>query len=112
METTAASIMLHSVRPHQNRQRAYTIQVKSSQSLFTPFIVRLAWGRIGKALKKQELVFQSVKDMMTFVDKTMKKRATHGYKIVEKSDSFPEVSSLALLGSLHPLGRQLSLFNE
>ena len=96
-------ISLVCVDEAENKWRSYTIQV-------TENTVLCAWGRLNRYNRKLKRRFNDKAEMMKYLVSVLKRRNRHGYKIIEKSEEFPELEILKDIPVTNNIAGQLRLF--
>lgn len=110
-------ISLYSFDASRNRDREYSLVIDHEIASEQVFTVHCAWGRAQGWKQGEQQVFSDRDEMLSFVDRKLKLRLNHGYRINDVSDNFPDVSGFHRLASRGEEGprsasEQLELFHE
>ncbi len=102
-------IHLTSIDSKRNRNRAYAITLTIAQRVCDIYIVRQSWGRGDFYKRAKQTYFEDFGEVQKYIEGLLKLRSRHGYKMVAKSEDFPNSAVPSAL-ALDPCVVQLSLF--
>jgi 8-oxo-dGTP pyrophosphatase MutT (NUDIX family)/predicted DNA-binding WGR domain protein len=94
--TTTEYLTLNSITLEKNRKRTYNILIEARINNSSPFRIQCQWGRLGEKNYRQTLIveFDDRDKALYYINNKLKDRKQHNYKIVEKSDNFPNLTAL------------------
>lgn len=110
---TPEYITLQSIRPSENRYRAYRISITLIETSKIIYAVSCYWGRISTGLNHHKhFIFESKKEATEFIKFLLTKRNRNDYSIITHSNSFPSDSILKKLPIKKIFPHQITLFAE
>ncbi len=90
-----AYLTLQDIRPGQNRYRSYIIKIETIDiGNNHSYVVKLIWGRIRGKKRILSYVCSNLDEIRSLLRPILKTRLRHGYRLVDKSENFPEYGIL------------------
>jgi hypothetical protein len=90
-----AYLTLQDVRSVQNRYRSYLIKIETINIRNRyHYAIKLAWGRIGGNKRVLSYVCNSLDEVKSLLKPILRTRLRHGYRLIDKSENFPEYEIL------------------
>ncbi|MBK8506134.1 MAG: WGR domain-containing protein [Saprospiraceae bacterium] len=84
------TIILKSIDPSRNRNRAYAITITCSANNENIYILRQSWGRGDHHKNEKVTYFQEMDEVLAYAATLLLRRKQHGYQVVSLSEKFPE----------------------
>ncbi len=103
-------VLLNSIDPARNRNRAYAITLINSASNQDVYIVRQSWGRGDPYKNAKKTYFQDIEQVEKYIGSLLTRRKRNGYSVAMRTQLFPPVPPLAVFDQDRSVPVQMSLF--
>lgn len=101
--STKEYISIVCVDPINNKWRSYALQVSANK-------VVCLWGRMNKYKRALTKNFETTETRDKFIRSILLRRKRNGYKILDKSEGFPNLDIISDMPTTDNIAGQLRLF--